>query len=380
MSTAPDWDVIVVGARVAGSPLSMLLAREGHRVLVVDRATFPSEKVCTHLLSPLAIQYLARWDLLEDVIASGCPPIRATRMHMEGSVTRFPYVEANGFAETYAPRRTVLDTLLVRAAEEAGANVRQGCSVTDLLSDADRVVGVRLGDVAATARFIVGADGVHSLVARRVGAATYNLRPPLGLSCHAYWADAEVSDAEFGYGPALGIAGIAVGAIPTNDGLVGVFIGGGSDGRGVFDGDFDAACLMGMREVAPDLNERFAGARRVGHVYRRGYMPAYYRVPCGPGWALVGDAGFIQWPSTGHGITDAFRDASLLADALHAVLTDVSSEEDAMTAYQRTRDEASQPLFEAVHGTGVPDTPSMDFAQALWQEAFAGPLTLSVPV
>lgn len=377
-----NWDVIVVGARCAGSPLAMLLARRGHPVLLLDRATFPSDKVCTHFLSNLAVQHLTQWGLLDAVVSSGCPPIEAVTMYMSGSTARFPYMEVNGVREVYAPRRTVLDTILVDAAASAGATVWQGASVTDLIWADERVVGVRGGgddgEFAENARVVVGADGVHSLVARRVNAEQYNIKPPLGLSCHAYWADAEVVDAEFAYGPALGTPGIGLGAIPTNDGLIGLFVGGGADVREEFDRDFDASCLAAMREVAPELRDHFGRARRVGEIYRRGYMPAYYRRPYGPGWALVGDAGFIQWPSTGHGITDAFRDASLLADALHAFFSGEAGESEALAAYTELRDQVSRALFEAVHGSGVPEYPTFEFAQAIWQEAVAGPLVLSL--
>jgi len=377
-----SWDVIVVGARCAGSPLAMLLGRRGHRVLLLDRDTFPNEKeVCIHLYSPLAHQYLAAWGLLDSVIATGCPPIEAVTIHMDGSTARFPYVEVNGVREVYAPRRAVLDALLFDAAVRAGVTARQETQVSDLLFDDDRVTGVAGsgpgGAFIERGRIVVGADGIHSFVARRVGAEAYNVKPLLGLSCHAYWTDAEVSDAEFAFGPALGLPGFALGAIPSNDGLVGLFVGGGPESKDAFDHDFDDACLRAMREVAPGLAERFGGAHRVGGVSRRGYMPAHYRVAHGPGWALVGDAGFVQWPSSGHGVTDAFRDASLLADALDAVLREVASEQDALSAYARTRDEASRGVFEAVHGTGRPEYPSFEFAQAEWQEAAAGPLALS---
>jgi hypothetical protein len=141
------YDVIVVGARCAGSPTAMLLARRGHKVLVVDRARFPSDTVSTHLLHPPGVAALARWGLLERLEATGCPPIAIYAFDF-GPFTISGSPGTDQAPVAYGPRRTVLDKLLVDAAAEAGAEVREGFTVTELVLEDGRVVGA----AATTAR------------------------------------------------------------------------------------------------------------------------------------------------------------------------------------------------------------------------------------
>jgi 2-polyprenyl-6-methoxyphenol hydroxylase-like FAD-dependent oxidoreductase len=186
------YDMIVVGARCAGSPTAMLLARKGYKVLVVDRATFPSDTVSTHLLHPPGVAALARWGLLERLAASGCPPI-GTYVFDFGP---FTISGSPGTAEApvaYAPRRTVLDQQLVEAAAGAGAEVRQGFSVHEVLVEEGRVTGIRGHggngrSVTEHARVVVGADGRHSLVARTVQPHQYDEKPPLLYAYYSYWS------------------------------------------------------------------------------------------------------------------------------------------------------------------------------------------------
>ncbi len=162
-------DVIVVGARCAGSPTAMLLARKGHRVLVVDRATFPSDTISTHMVHPLGVDALARWGLLDRLVATGCPPI-ITYTYDFGPFTLRGAPGTKDAPVAYCPRRIVLDKLLVDAAAEAGAEIREGFAVEEILMEAGRVVGIRGrsrgGDaVVERTRVVVGADGRHSTVA-----------------------------------------------------------------------------------------------------------------------------------------------------------------------------------------------------------------------
>jgi flavin-dependent dehydrogenase len=137
------FDVIVVGARCAGSPTAMLLARQGYRVLLVDRATFPSDTVSAHFIWPPGVACLKRWGLLERVLATNSPVIRTIRLDLgEFQLTGEPPA-FEGVGEICAPRRTVLDKLLLDAAAEAGAEVRDAFTMTGLLSLVDRVTGVR---------------------------------------------------------------------------------------------------------------------------------------------------------------------------------------------------------------------------------------------
>ena len=174
------YDAIVVGARCAGSPTAMLLARKGYRVLLVDRDTFPSDHISTHWIHQPGVAQLDRWGLRERLAATGCPPITAITMDLGPFALRGTPPPAGDVAEAYCPRRTVLDKLLVDAAVEAGAELRERFTVQDLIWDGDRVSGITGRSATSTtvteqARMVIGADGLHSLVARQVEAPTYNV-------------------------------------------------------------------------------------------------------------------------------------------------------------------------------------------------------------
>jgi flavin-dependent dehydrogenase len=185
------YDVIIVGARVAGSSTAMLLAREGLSVLVVDRATFPSDTLSTHQVQLPGVARLRRWGLLDAVVASGAPPARGVRFDVGPVVLQGHFPTFQGVEAVYSPRRTVLDALLVDAARAAGAEVRENFIVDEVLLEGGRATGIRGREkggqpVAESARMVVGADGKHSLVARTVGAAVHHDRPPLSMACYTY--------------------------------------------------------------------------------------------------------------------------------------------------------------------------------------------------
>ena len=172
-------DVIVVGARVAGASTAMLLAREGLDVLVVDRAAFPSDTLSTHQVQLPGVARLARWGLLDRVVASGAPAASRVRFDTGPVVLEGAFPAFQGVDAVYSPRRTILDELLVEAAREAGAEVRERFAVDELVTEDGRVTGVRGRDAAGApvterARLVVGADGKRSRVAGAVGAAAYH--------------------------------------------------------------------------------------------------------------------------------------------------------------------------------------------------------------
>ena len=180
----PPFDAIVVGARCAGSPTAMLLARRGHRVLVVDRASFPSDTLSTHLVHAPGIAALRRWGLVEDVIATGCPPIERYALDFGPFTIAGRPRPHDGVATAYAPRRTVLDKILVDAADRAGAEIREDFAVEDVVVDDGVVVGIRGHDrsgrsVVERARVVIGADGRNSRLASSVGAQQYHTKPLL---------------------------------------------------------------------------------------------------------------------------------------------------------------------------------------------------------
>jgi 2-polyprenyl-6-methoxyphenol hydroxylase-like FAD-dependent oxidoreductase len=338
------YDVIVVGARCAGSPTAMLLARRRYRVLLVDRATFPSDTLSTHILLPRGVSSLARWGILERLAASGCPPIH-TISYDFGPLT----IEGTpGWEESpvaYCPRRTVLDALLVEAAVEAGAELREGFLLEELATEDGRVVGIEgrtRGGAAVSERaaLVVGADGWHSLVAERVRAGRYRETPPLSAAYFAYWSDLPVGDrVEIHIRPYRGF-----GAAPTHDGLT-MVIGGWPYAEFEANRHDVEGTFLRMLENVPDFAARLRGARRVTR-FAGATLPNYFRTPYGPGWALVGDAGYIRDSITAQGITDAFRDAERCAQAIHEFLGGARPFEEAMADYQRARDEDVAAMYE----------------------------------
>ena len=334
-------DAVVVGARCAGAATAMLLARAGRTVLLVDRGEYGTDTLSTHALMRGGVMQLARWNLLERIVAAGTPPVTVTTFHLGTERLRVDIKPKFGVSALYAPRRTVLDRTLVDAAAEAGAIVRFGTRLTSLSRTSDGAVnGVFLQDRAGQtmrvqAKHVVGADGIRSTVADLVA----------HLSCMPAATRRGCSTAT---GPTLPVDGFnwhygatsAAGVIPTNGGETLVFAGMPSarwtelTAAGRFEG-----FLRVLRETVPALADAVAaGGERplTGFGGRTGYL----RQSWGPGWALVGDAGYFKDPLTAHGITDALRDAELLAGAI------VEGTPSALAEYQQCRDACSIELFE----------------------------------
>jgi 2-polyprenyl-6-methoxyphenol hydroxylase-like FAD-dependent oxidoreductase len=335
------YDAIVVGARCAGAPTAMLLARRGYRVLLVDKAAFPSETISTHLVHPPGVAALARWGVLEGALAGGCPPIGTYRFDFGA----FALSGSPGEPAAYCPRRSVLDEALVRAAAEAGAEVREEFIVDQVLVDRACVIGIRgraRGGRAVTerARIVVGADGMGSLVARTVRAESYHERPPLLAAYYAYWSGLPMAGCfETFVRPGRGFA-----AAPTNDGLTVVIAGWPYAEFEVNKKDVEGHYARTLA-LAPAFAERLGPARREGRLVGMA-VPNFFRKPFGPGWALVGDAGYNKDFITGQGIQDAFRDAELCAEALDETLSGARTFAGAMSAYRARRDAAALPMYE----------------------------------
>jgi 2-polyprenyl-6-methoxyphenol hydroxylase-like FAD-dependent oxidoreductase len=338
------YDAIVIGARCAGAPTAMLLARKGYRVLLLDRGSFPSDTLSTHYIHQPGVARLARWGLLDRVAASNCPPVRDQILDLGPFVLVGSPPALDGVADGYAPRRTVLDNILVEAAVAAGAELRERFSVEELLTDGERVTGIRghaAGGATVTeqARMVIGADGLHSFVARSVEAQVYNLTPALTCAYYTYWSDLPVEGAELYPRPERMLI-----AAPTNDGLTLTIaywpLAEFHAVRADIEGHFLAAL-----DLAPDLAERARAGKRVERFRGTADLPNFFRQAHGEGWALVGDAGYHKDPILAQGITDAFRDAELLTDALDAGFSGHQPLEAALAAYQRQRDEAAAPGF-----------------------------------
>lgn len=338
-----QFDVIVVGARASGAATALLLARAGLSVLVVDRSRAGSDTLSTNALMRGGVMQLQRWGLLDQIVDAGTPPIRRSTFRYADETVAVSVKPSHGVDALYAPRRTVLDPALARAAMEAGAVVRYGASVVDLRRDLHgRVVGVvcRNDDGrlwTAGARVVVGADGVRSVVARRVAAPVEHRGASAGAVVYGYWDELATDGYEWAFRP-----GVAAGLIPTNDGLTCVFAGARPDVLGA--GGVDALTSV-LRLAAPDFADRVDGAAGPVGVRSFAGLPGYLRRSWGPGWALVGDAGSWKDPISAHGITDALRDAELLARALIAVFEGSADERESLSNYQATRDRLTLPLM-----------------------------------
>jgi flavin-dependent dehydrogenase len=305
------YDAIIVGARAAGAPTAMLLARTGRRVLLVDRATFPSDTLSTHYIHQPGVAALRRWGLLEKVKATGCPPIRDYTLDTGPFALHGAPPPIDGVAEAYSPRRHVLDRILAVAAAKAGAEVRERFAVDGVVFENGRAVGVcsRDGDVER-GRLIIGADGRHSMIAKAVHAPEYDGEPPLTCAYYAYWSGVEMTGAEL-----YPRDGRMIVASPTHDGHVVVIA---FWPREEFDAVRKDVARSFHEALPPGLAERLRGGRREERFRGTLQAPNRFRKPYGPGWALVGDAGFHKDPIMATGITDAFRDAELLADAVQS--------------------------------------------------------------
>lgn len=339
------YDAIVVGARCAGSPTAMLLARKGYRVLMVDRALFPSDTLSTHALRPEGAQKLKRWGLLARVAATNCPPVTGVLFDfgagpMPVAMPPFEDIEA-----TYAPRRTVLDNILVEAAVEAGVELREGFTVDEVVTEDGRVTGLRgrsrKGAAATeTAPIVIGADGVHSFVARAVGAPIVREVPGGTCAYYGYFANVPADGYEIYFRERRYIL-----LFPTNDGEVCIAMEWPREEFNTFRQDVEGNFLRTL-ELAPGLAERVKGAVRTEKLMGSGDLPNFFRKAWGPGWALVGDAGYHKDPILGSGITDAFYEAEYLAEAVHRGLSGAEPMDQALATYEAHRDAWGKDVWE----------------------------------
>ncbi len=330
----PRYDAVIVGARVAGAATAMLLARAGMRVLAVESSAPGSDTLSTLAVMRAGVMQLHRWGVLGRIVSAGTPPIRRTTFHYGAEAVAVDIRERDGVDALYAPRRTVLDAALADAAREAGADVAHRTTVTGLLYDhSGRVCGVNITDAEGRPRrveagIVIGADGARSSVARAVGAETLREGYTPSAVIYGYWRGLELDGTHWQYNPDG-----ASGAIPTNDDLALVFAGMRPNRYAAQRlGSFDKLFAEVLTEVDPDLAASVARAERVGKFYPFAGRPGFIRQSWGRGWALIGDAACFKDPLTAHGITDALRDAELLANAV------IAGTDAALAEYQSERD------------------------------------------
>jgi flavin-dependent dehydrogenase len=364
LRSGTSYDVIVVGARAAGAATAMLLARGGLRTLLVDHSELGFDTLSTHALMRGGVLQLSRWGLLDEIIAAGTPAVRRTRFTYGDQQVVIGLKPAHGVDALYAPRRTLLDPTLVRAAAEAGAEVHHRTSVTGLIERNGRVTGVRATTstgrtVEISAPLVIGADGIRSTVAREVGAPKTRVGEHAGAVTYAYWPDLETEGFEWMFNP-----NAASGIIPTNDGQACVFAHAPAEriGRGGVE-----LIEQIVTRSFPEAGERLRTATQPkGTRTWRGHH-GYIRQASGPGWALVGDAGDFKDPISAHGLTDALRDAELLARAVLDGFGQDATMDDALANYQAIRDRLSIPLFDIVDRIASHQWDQAEIADLLFQ-------------
>lgn len=340
------WDVIVVGARVAGASTALLLARAGLRVLCLERSRMGSDTVSTHALMRGGPLLLRRWGLLDAITAAGTPAVRRTVFHYGDEAVPLAIRPADGVDALYAPRRTLIDSVIAQAAMDAGAVIQFGCSVTGLLRDQHgRVIGVttrrRDGSLRSErATLVVGADGRQSTVAAAVAAPVEAAGRASSAIVYGYWAGVAADSYDWFYRP-----GATAGVIPTNGGLACVFVGAAPGRMRQLIQDHRIQSAFSRLAAESSVDCVLPDARPVGGLrYVRG-RPGWLRRSWGPGWALVGDAGSWKDPLSTHGMTDALRDAELLAMAVSAAPAPGLAQLRALAEYQDRRDAIARPLL-----------------------------------
>ncbi|MFD4633066.1 NAD(P)/FAD-dependent oxidoreductase [Streptomyces sp. NPDC058284] len=330
-----DYDVVVVGARCAGASTALLLARQGRRVLLVDKASFPADTMSTLYIHQPGVTRLARWGVLDDVVASGCPPLDTISHDIDGLRLTAALPSVDGVSAAYAPRRYVLDDLLVRAAVSAGAEFLDRARVRELIWRDGRVAGVRIkvGDTTTTvsAGLVVGADGMRSTIAGLVDAPVLRSAPLASCVYYTFWRGLRTG---FGFHERVGRW---IARIPTHDDLTIVAAYLPQAEFPVARRDPGEAYLAAVGSTAPELYEQLMSAERADRWRGTGDQRNYFRKAHGPGWALVGDAAHHLDTISARGITNAFIQADLISDSLSGVeIEDTAAVDETLSGFEKT--------------------------------------------
>lgn len=340
MAGSPQFDVVIVGARCAGSPLAAMLARRGVSVCVVDKARFPSDTLSTHVIQPGGVRILHELGVFEQLLAAGAVPLERFTIVSNDVRLEVSSVEMLFGLPMLCVRRLTLDALLVDAGIAAGAQVRTGSRVTGLLNDSGRVTGVQTDQGAIRARLVIGADGRHSTVASLLDAPKYHLAPPGRFCAWAYYEGAADQEAHIRTGR---IGHMAYLAGPTDGDLHMVAIAPDIARRHEFDADRDGYFTTALRQW-PELADVIRRGRRVGPIRVVSKWHGFFRQSAGPGWVLVGDAGHFKDFVAGQGISDALRQAEHLSHVIGTAFdsTDIDA---AMQSWWRWRDDDAYEMY-----------------------------------
>ncbi len=386
-----NYDAIIVGARCGGAPLAMLLARAGHKVLLLDRMAFGSDIMSTHFLKRTGASYLARWGLLDELAAVGTPAIRELNFHIDdlhlcGMAPPYAEVDAD-----YTPRRFYLDRILVDAAIAAGVEAREHFTVKELLFEAGRVVGIRGAErggevVTEKARVVVGADGVRSMVANAVGAEAYVDAGIHTCGHYAYYSGMREKDDAASLHILTDERRFYI-TFPTNDGLDMVFLFWPTEMAQSVRADTERAFAASLKKV-PALEARVRSGTRESRITGSHLLHNFFRRAHGPGWALVGDAALHRDPITAQGITNAFTHAAILAEELDSAFSGDKTVDDALAQYDQRQFAALKPMFDyTVHLAMLQPLPEqvqgmlpMVAQEPMATSAFIGAFMGSVPL
>ena len=291
------FDVIIISARVAGSALATLLGQHCHRVLILEKASFPSDTLSTHFFRAPTFKVFERMDVFDQVLQTA-PKLVNSFSDFDGRVSSAPVDDSGDYNHYLCVRRITLDDILVRRVQrESTVELHEGATLDELIWEGGRVAGVRWQEAGrrleAKAPVVIGADGFYSQVAKQVKPLVEQSEPVNRAMYYAYYQGLQSQD-----GPAAEFhlrGNHLVYVFPTDGGLTLIAA---SVPIAEFDGfrKNPEGRLMAELERLPTLAPRLHCAERFGPVRGAGNIPGYMRVPYGQGWALVGDAELVQDP------------------------------------------------------------------------------------
>jgi menaquinone-9 beta-reductase len=344
------FDVVVVGARCAGSPLATMLARRGLRVCLLDRSRFPSETLSTHVIQPCGVAVLERLGVLDAVLQAGAARLNRFTFVSDGARLDTTIDDDVFGVPALSARRVTLDQVLVEAAASAGVEVRTEAAATGLLWEDGRVAGVKTKRGPVHARLVVGADGRSSTVAKLAGAEEYYVAPAGLVFSWGYFEGVEGVDGQLLLGKPADLAYVSS---PTDAGLYMAAVCPPIYAKDAFLADREAGFMAGV-EAWPELAGILDGATRIGPIRVMANWHGYFREAAGPGWALLGDAGNFKDPSPAQGISDALRQAERLAETVAAGLDEGGDIDDELRRWWRWRDEDAYEMHWFATDMGAP--------------------------
>jgi len=342
-----DYDVIIVGGRVAGAILATRLGELGHRVLVLEKADFPSDTLSTSFFRAPAMQVFEKIGVLDKVKAVA-PPMTTLWNNIDGQILSDPVEASEEHLRFYlCERRITLDWILYkRLKREANVDIRLQANVKELIWQDGEVKGVRWNEKdgvhESSAKVVVGADGFYSTVAKMVEPFYENFIPVQRFIYYTYFHNLEPIEpltAEHHF-----VGNSLTYIFPTDGNLTMAAISMPIDGFAAFKKD-PLKNMMAHLEALPLLAPRLQKAEMASELFGSGNIPSYQRIPYGPGWALVGDAHQILDPWSGMGIDHATTHADMLADALHRWLNESADWKTSLHEYHKAIREWSKKTY-----------------------------------